>query len=580
MGAFVLLDAPFGQEAGGVAARYVPADGAASRYTLQDGNVRTAETARIVGVVGAITGPDAVNAAVIGALGDDVGSASYWRQLTTTADAHYTDLFVLAEDGLRQMASWGGPVGFTFDPGLLLLPADVRPGATWSSEGSALANGALTFASEFTASAADEQLAGVGGSRFEPRDGCIRVDGTLTIEQPGAGVLLESRDTSIWCESEGVVFSVGEQNGAPVGSVRVEGTAELPAAAPPTEPATDRPATAAGAAPQPLDTVVVDPLFGDTIREGSMTTAPARTSGGLVVTANEHGDDLLAWRLEEDRAVLAWMAHPGGTIATVSAVEHLVLAATQDRAIRAYDEQGRRLWSWTGDDLVLAPAVAAPGSTGLLVATRGGTVAMLRSQDGREEWSRRLGADVRGALATAGGAVALADERGRVTALDTRTGGVRWQVDAGMSAALGGSPEGAPGKALFYLVTADGEVLALDAATGETVWEGAVAGTIRAIVGGHEGVTVVSDEQAVRFSAAGGARQWRASGGSAAIAAAGDRVLTLTGRVLALLGPDGTAEADWRLPDSSDPVAPRLLDAGTSVLAVGPALELWRWELP
>ncbi|BDZ47518.1 PQQ-binding-like beta-propeller repeat protein [Naasia aerilata] len=575
-GSLVAVDLPFAGEPGGAAARYVPADGAAERLRLQDGTVRTVEHARSVGAVGALTGPDAVNSAVIGTLGDGVTTAHLWRQLTTALDGQFTDLFALGDDGLRQLAGWGGGIGLTFRPGLLMLPADVAPGEKWSSTGSALGDDALTYSSTFAASAAGEDLTGPDGEAFMPPPGCLRIDGTLTIEQPGEGVLVTSTDTSVWCPGRGGIFSSGAQNGEPAGSVVVPARTPLPApsAAP---PAGDSGRGTPGRL-ESLEAVVVDPFFGESARQVSVTTAPVRTADGLVVAANEHGDDLLAWRPQGARAVLDWVAHPGGTIATVSTVGELILAATQERAVRAYDHLGRRVWSWTGDDLVLAPPAAVPESGDVLVATRGGTVARLRASDGREVWSVALGADARGPIAVAGGTVIVADERGRLTGLDEATGALRWRTDVGTSAGIAASPDAkAP---VVSLVTTDGDLLALDARSGAELWDGAVTGILRTVAATESRVIVATDEQTVVFRAADGATVWTAGGAVSAVPASGDRVLTLSGRTVTLRDAEGAAVGEWPLPDSTDPADPRLLVSSDDVVIVGPALELWRVGLP
>lgn len=573
-GSLFALDRPLAGEPGGRAARYVPADGAADRLRLQDGTVRTIEHARSVGAVGALTGPEVVNSAVIGTVGDGVSGAHFWRQLTTAPDGQFTDLFVLGDDGLRQVAGWGGGIGLTFRPGLLLLPADVAPGAGWSSKGSALGDGVLTYSSKFTASAADADLTGADGTVFSPPRDCLRVDGTLTIEQAGQGVIVTSSDTSVWCPGRGSVFSTGMQNGEPAGSVAV------PATTPLAGPAAQRTAPARGTPGRldTLDAVVADPFFGESTRQVSVTTAPALTSDGLLVAANEHGDDLLAWHLEAGRAVLAWSAHPGGTIAAVATVGDLTVATTQDRAVRAYDSLGRRIWSWSGDDLVLARPVGIPGSPDVVVATRGGTVARLSAADGQEVWSQRLGADARGPIAATGDTVLVADELGRLSGLDAATGALRWRTDAGTSAGLAAS--GDARTPLAYLVTTDGDVVAVDVRTGATEWSATTRGILRSVAGVEDGVVVATDERTVAFRAAGGAREWVAGGAASAVPTRDGRVLALSGRTVTLLGGDGVAEDEWTLPPSADPADPRILVAGADALIVGPALELWRVGLP
>ncbi|WP_210481766.1 PQQ-binding-like beta-propeller repeat protein [Naasia sp. SYSU D00948] len=578
-GSLLALDLPTAGEPGGAAARFVPSDGESTRYRMQDGSVRAVDHSRVVGVQGALTGPDVVSSAVIGALGDEgVRSAHFWREITTADEGQYNDLYVLGEDGLRQIASWGGVVGFTFEPGLLLLPSDAAPGAEWSSSGSALGDGALTFESEFRAVAADEQLTGAEGERFDPPDGCLQVEGTLTLEQPGVGPLLTSTDTSVWCPGEGRLFSVGEQNGERIGSVAVRESAPFPPPAEESEGTAEEPEDAEdGRSSGPglletLDAVVVDQFFGESIRQGNIVTPPARTPGGLIVTPNEHGDDLLAWRLDDDRAVLAWSAHPGGSIATVSAVGELVVAATEDRAVRAYDERGRRVWSWEGDDLALARAAALPGSRDVLVATRGGTVARLDAGDGRERWSTPLGADTRGEVVAAVGTVVAADERGRVSGLDAQTGELLWREDLGMSAALAA----APSEPLAYLVTEDGELLAVDARTGEVLWEATLTGLVRSIAADATGVVAATDEETVRFDASTGAEQWTAPGSQSVRIDADGRILTLAGDTVALREADGTSAAEWTLPERADPADPHLLLSGSEAVVIGPGLQVWR----
>lgn len=121
---------------------------------------------------------------------------------------------------------------------------------------------------------------------------------------------------------------------------------------------------------------------------------------------------------------------------------------------------------------------AAPETAGaaLLVATGDGQVLALSAGTGSRLWKCGMHGPVRG-IARAGGRIFAAEhrERGRAFAVSTADGALRWARTVG---AVRYAPAVA-GNAVV-LATDDGDVLALDAATGTPRWRARVAGAATA----------------------------------------------------------------------------------------------------
>ena len=126
---------------GGASARFVPSEGQRTVMVAADGIETVTEHTRSIGIEGAFAAPLAVTSALLERLGDDtLRRAQWWKaSRVTSGGERFTDLYRLSESGIGQVASWGGPIGFVFEPELLVLPASVQPGDTWSYSGSALA---------------------------------------------------------------------------------------------------------------------------------------------------------------------------------------------------------------------------------------------------------------------------------------------------------------------------------------------------------------------------------------------------------------------------------------------------------
>lgn len=554
---------------GGTAARYIPPDG--QRTVLRDsaGAIVVVEHARSVGIEGLLAAPPAVAAAVLTRLGEAEARVAQWWRVTRTDDAgvRSTDLYRLSEEGIGQVAAWGGQVGFVFEPELPLLPAEAVPGDVWRESGSALADGALTFEVESAAFAATGPFTDVQGAAVPLTGGCLGVDSTVRIASPADALETVIVDSTVWCPGRGPVWSSGTVDGEPIGQAeeRPLVVAALERGLPAVTPWPAAVGPSAGLDPaQRLPLVQVDPFFGEIDATAQLAVAPVALPDGRLLVANDRGDEVQWWRLGEERAELDAAAHPGGVVIALAGVGDLAVVATAQRAVVAYDGLGRRLWQWRGPELILADpvAVARAGAVpDVLVADRGGRVTLLEGGTGVPRWSVDLGGDTRAPLVVAGTTAVVGDERGRVSGLDLADGAVRWQVDAGFVDGAATDPDGAT----IALQLESGDLVVLDAADGSERYTARYPGIARSLVVTRDAVLALSDERLLAVALADGAELWRGPGGLALVGG-GDAVAVLTADALRL-----TAVADGRVLDEL-PLEPAAVSATRGAVAVGGAV--------
>jgi outer membrane protein assembly factor BamB len=414
------------------AARYVPADGAVwyTRQEVTRGDTTASattvtESARLVGTAGVLALDWTFGSQVLAALGaSGLETTKFWRTTSSTLgdlnETAQTTAIYRVNGPVELVAESGPAAGRVYRPALLELPADVRPGASWSSSGSA---GTLSYRSEFHAMAAT--------------DSCLRVRGTLSYSsssgQPGPVRAIDK----LWCEAEGLV-----REREVTGDVTTQSSRQ-PA------PEASQNATAAPAfswsAPErwtrkSFTSMSADPRFGS----GDMGGAPAPiepvvTSSGLVVRALASSNDLVAFTPKTQQAwVSIWRAHPGGSLITISVLGNVVVATTSNRQTVAYDATGARLWTLQLDELATAGPVRVDEDRMALVDI-GGTARVLVIATGAVVWQHSVGADVAVAPVAAGNAVVIMDQGGSTTALEADSGEQRWQVDVeGKAAAASG----------------------------------------------------------------------------------------------------------------------------------------------
>ena len=547
---------------GGAAATYVPADGHVDWILDQDGVLRMSESARSIGYEHLLLLPFTAGVAVVNDLSDpEAHTAQLWREtsLTLSGDdpapsenpelpdvpAQTSDLYRLATDGLSLLASSGGGLGFVYSPALLQLPADVAPGSRWSGAGEALPNGLMTYTARFTASVPENDDL-IAASRLDATElsECIQTDGSSVYRDGTGATLLDISEADLWCEGRGRIAIVATVNGTAV----VQGPPEAPPGG-----------SASSATPVPVRWAIPgdwkvgeaeagyhDTFFGDQKLNVALSNAPLRTASGLVIAANQNGDDLTALRPEKGALTRDWIAHPGGEIIGLAAVGTVTIVTTSDRQVVAYAGSGQRLWTLDTSELVLArPVDAGDGMT--VVVGLDGTVLSIDAQSGEVAWSHNLDADVSVPATVAGSAVVLVDRAGHITALERTTGEPAWSEygsPVATTVAVGDT---------VILVGEDGFARAFDAATGDTLWEARYNGVLRAAVALGDRAVLVTNEQAFALDARTGAVAWKRAGAEEAITD-GRMLILLDEETASLIDATGAVEATWDIPSLSTAV--------------------------
>jgi len=139
----------------------------------------------------------------------------------------------------------------------------------------------------------------------------------------------------------------------------------------------------------------------------------------------------------------------------------------------ALDSSGRRIFRIHRNASIEAAPAVGPNGGPVFLADGDGAVIRLSADDGRIQWEKEVGGPVRNAPILTGDAVYVATVTDRIVALSQADGEVLWEYER--EAPEGFSIEGRAGMTLDdgRIVTGfrDGFVVALDAASGATVWE-------------------------------------------------------------------------------------------------------------
>lgn len=479
---------------GGAAARFVPDDGVAQLLREGDGTLSVRESARDIGPALLLELPSiAANDVFSRVDTDEVLGAQFWRETVTEVggeSSQTSSLYRLDGSGLSLLTATGGSTGFSFDPALPMLPADVRPGSRWSAEGAALPFGLMEY--ELTSEARD------GG------DGCLVVDSHMAYIDPEAdAVMVEVDESATWCPGLGIVADT-----ATIAGERIEYTSERLERDAPTPAGlwtgVDAPALDWSAADRWSATTlpfrIVDAGFGES-EVGIPNDGLATSLGddGLVLSA---GSRLVGYRVDGATATRAWLAAPGGTIAQLTAVDGIALVATTQRELVAYAPTGIRLWARSFPDLVVAAPVS-DGAGGVVVASVDGTVMDLDLASGAERWSRTLRTDVGVAPVVEGDRVAVLDRGGVVRGLRLSDGGPVWEQE------FFGADRLASGGAVV-VQSGGAELWVLDSADGSVRWEADQRGIARDVVTIAGVVVGLSDELVTAYDLADGTERWTA----------------------------------------------------------------------
>lgn len=576
-GAFALADSAPTPTAGGDVVKYLPPEGFVG-WGLETGGEgaprHIVEHSRTTGVTEVLDLPSLQAGVVLELLGESVRTTPFWRETMHILDGDdsriLTDLYLLSDAGVSLVAGHGGDLGWVYDPPMVQLPADVAPGVEWGGRGSAAPLGLVRYVQDARAvSPSDAHLVETARSIGLALEQCIQVESVVLLSDDTGAELVEITQRELWCEGRGRVGAVAEYAGEVTRYASVA----------PHVPVEGVDTTARGPAwpdvgswsVRDVALARVDPFFGEAERTVSLLDAPRVSSSGTVVAPHASTDDLVAFRVDGDRLVEHWHAHPGGTIVTLGTVGEVTIVSTSLRELVAYDSRGVRLWRASVAELVLAPPTPAGGGRAV-VAGLDGTVSMLDASTGAVDWSTPLASDIDLAAVISEGRVATIDRAGTITALDADTGEVLWSRSAQPSAILRAFD------GIILAVGDDGWMRAFRADTGDRAHAWRYQGATRALLRVGSATVLATDEHMVAVDLESGLELWR-RGPAAAAVGDGESLVALRGTEAVVLDERGEQVARWEVPASfvwanqhlvAAPDRVFILHSGASATMVGP----------
>jgi hypothetical protein len=537
------------------AADLVPGDGSRQQVTFTQGGTSSramTENARITGVGDLSRGMSVTAYYKVDLPAGDPQTTRWWREAVIPGDlqapSRYRIRAVTAAGVWLAVQDWD-TAGLSFEH-FLELPADVHPGASWTSSGKAVgypSDTSLTFRNSSAAAApADPARAA---------QGCLSVTSSteLTAVSP-AGDTTRMQETNQWCPGLGVV--------AETGTLRAAGY-QIAADPAPVMGFTAEDLQPSPFDPQGLDHWTVRPttlLSGDATFGGEqadlLVDRPIlMTSSGDLVFPYGDGADLTAVTpLDSGDLYWHWWVRPGGTVVSTAVAGAAVLATTTDRQLVAYAAGGRLRWTASLDELALAPPLVI-GDDRVALATLAGTVSLYDLTDGRRIWSRQLSRAVRTPLASNGSVLAVADDGPTLTVLDIASGRELWQADEGSqfgsSLAVGGRE---------VVLQAGRTGYGYDLATGRQRWVRPSPIGLRAIARHGDLLWVDTDRGLEAWAPDTGLTVWAIPGGQGptsagagctrARSAAGATPsvgFVLRGEQLLAVAPDGAIQKSWTI---------------------------------
>lgn len=483
--------------------------------------------------------------------GTSIESLQLWQLIVTNADApdntQSTLLYGVTDAGTVQYARVGAGLTSVFDPPLVVLPADAADGDTWVQRGDALPEGAAQY--DYRATLAEDGE-------------CHEVATTLRYLADGTE-LFSFRGTDRWCDGRGLVSSASEVttiNGVQQAALTLD---EAPAATPtPADGLEARVDWSQAAAWSPTELTYQQTIsfFGTqpvlTDRRSQPVSLTGVPDGGATVAFVTTTGDLVGVATEENGATVRWRARSGGDAIAVGVAGDVVMVATSERTVVAYDAFGTRLWTRTNPELVLAPP-ADTGDGGVVLVGLDASVTVVDATTGEERWAASMVTDADLAAIAIDGTVVVSDRSGETIAFDETTGDVRWQRSLDPLVALAATDE------LVLAATSD-TITALAPGDGSVRWE-VSADDVTEIVATDALVVVVTASATLALDPRTGASRWSAPVGSQVVAVGDVTAMVLPdGRVSVLTG-DGTVVAEWSPPDD-EPTAVVADDDGLVVV--------------
>lgn len=217
-----------------------------------------------------------------------------------------------------------------------------------------------------------------------------------------------------------------------------------------------------------------------------------------------------------------WRFRTGDSIhGGVTVVDGTAHVGSHDGSVYALDaDTGEQQWRCRLDVPVEGAPTVVDGAA--YVTTLDGDCVAIDPDTGEVVWQTSIGGIVHEGPTVAGGSVYALDREGAVASLDAATGSVEWRRDLGRD--LLGSPTVVDAAGPYgsrserprtcYLITVNGRVIALDAATGEETWQTALedsGGATEFVVAAGRAIGGAFDGSVVALDAASGGELWRRS---------------------------------------------------------------------
>lgn len=472
---------------------------------------------------------------VVGRAGTSIESLQLWQLIVTNADAsdntQSTLLYGVTDAGTVQYAGVSAGLTSVFDPPLVVLPAEAADGDTWVQRGDALPEGAVQY--DYRATLAED-------------GDCHEVATTLRYLADGTE-LFSFRGTDRWCDGRGLVSSASEVTTIN-GVQKVALTINAEPAEPPTpaDGLTARADWSQAAAWSPTELAYqqtisffgTQPALAD--RRSQPVSLTGVPDGGATVAFVTTTGDLVGVAIDENGATIRWRARFGGDAIAVGVAGDVVMVATSERNVVAYDAFGTRLWTHASDELVVAPPATAGDGVAVLVGLDA-TVTALDATTGEERWTSTMVTDADLGAVAVDGVEVVSDRSGETIAFDATTGTVRWQRSLDPLVALAATDD------VVVAATSD-TVTALTAGDGSVLWE-VSADDITEIVATDAVVVVVTGSATLAFDALTGASRWTAPAATQVVAVGEVTAMVLSDERVSVLAVDGAVIAEWSPPD-------------------------------
>ena len=524
---------PDGRDASAAMA-YVPASG--TRVLLQgsDGIDEVDEYYTTVGISVTQSGPQAIGYA---AQGYQEFSSTTWVRISTlianaegTVSDRNTQVYAALASGLElRVAVW--PDRFlSFSPGLPVLPAGVRDGQTWTAAGTATIgtgstpSGRLPYVADFRAAAGEV--------------GCTVISSTLTLVGPDQTTLTSS---TTWCTGRGM--TAGSDESRTLAAVQRAPIWQRLGRATPGPTSTIGPA----GNPTRVDLNGLPPMA------ITPRLPPVVLPGSVLVYANNVGGDLVARGWSDGKSDARWAAHPGGSITALLAIGRVVVAATTQRTLVAYGDQGEFLWQAAISDASQVPLTSLVRLDALVVvATLDGRVRAFDAETGTPSWEQRTPNEVRLPMQVTDAGVTVLDQAGNL-----RT----YAADGALLHELSVEPPesyAVAGSVAIVASRMDGVVRATRLADGSLAWRTPLAGARNEIrpVGDVAVIRQVDSLVAVRIGD--GTLAWTRALRATTTAVRGTTLLVTDRTTLHQLDPAGTTLGSWPTQEAD-------LDSGTAL---------------